>query len=153
MPDHLETISIKKIDNYFKNPGTSNPSESWVQKVLKHKIELRDEKEIDYEYNRALILYQRCIIGSYIREGAMEVPSESYDELFKLEENGFPVGPGGDIRLISDKYVREFCDITKDEESVMAPMALVRVQSLRWLRDPYQDWDEMPLDDLEELPI
>lgn len=151
MPEHLEPVEIEKVDRYF-GQNCHDTSMTWIDKVLNHRYNIRHESQIKQELKRAEILYQRCIMGSYIRDGKINVPTKTYEELFSLEENGWPIGPGGDIRLVSSKYQREFCDMSKEEEGHIAPMALVRVQAFRWVLNPDLLWDEMALDDLEKLP-
>lgn len=146
-PSHEINFDMTEIDRYFGNieeKGISN----WAQSLLDKTFDLRDPLMIQYQLTRAEMVYQRCTIGSYIRDGKRQMSPKRYDELFPLKQYDFPIGTSGDL-LVDGK---EFCDMSQDEEGDLAPLALIRIQTFRWVMDNTIGWDDLDVDYLEELP-
>ena len=147
IPAHDITFDMREVDSYFGKISQSGIS-SWTTSLLHREMEARPITEIQYQLKKAEIVYQRCIIGSYIRDGKRQMSSKRYDDLFPFQTYSLPIGPGGDL-LVDDK---EFCDMSHDEEGDLAPLALVRIQTFRWVLNQDMGWDDLCVDDLEELP-
>lgn len=147
-PDLDQTYLLKDIDQYFGKAGHQG-IKSWANSLLDKDVTLRNGMEIQFELKRAEILYQRCAISSMVRDGKRNVTTKKYSELFPLEEYKIPVGPSGDIVMSSGK---EFCDLSLDEEGSIAPLALIRIQTFRWIMNQDENWDDMELFHLQRLP-
>ena len=146
-PSHDNSFELKSIDKYFGTLGQQGIT-SWTNNLLEKSFDLIDGNIIQRELKRAEIVYQRCIIGSYIRDGKRKMTTKRYDDLFSFEQYGLPVGPGGDLEILG----MEFCDTSKEIESDIAPLSLIRVQTFRWIMDPSENWDSLTVDHLENLP-
>lgn len=147
IPSHDTPFAFGCIDKYFESIAEGGIS-NWSKKLIELEFPLRNGTDIQYQLRRAELVYQRCIIASYIREGKRKISMTKYEKLFPYEKFSLPTGPSGDL-VINKK---EFCDMSYEEEGDIAPLSLIRVQTFRWVMDPSDGWDNLTVDYLEKLP-
>jgi hypothetical protein len=154
MPLYITPFDVELIDIWFGTRKNSLPSDEYILYLLGKDVKLRSEEEIEKEYRRWSALYQRSLIADKIRSGKRNVSTKKYTSLFPLEELGFDVGSSGDILVgESRNNLKEFCDLTPEEENSMLPLSLIRTQTFEWIRNPTCNWDDITLDILmDNLP-
>jgi hypothetical protein len=146
-PDHDKVFDTTAVDKYFGDV-TNRDKPGWTTRLLEKEFPLRNGVEIQRQLKRAELVYQRCLIGSFIRDGKRKMTTKRYEDLFPYAEYDLPIGPSGDL-VVEGK---EFCDMSHDDEGNIAPLGLIRIQTFRWVMDPSDGWDNLTVDYLEKLP-
>lgn len=146
MPNVDEKFDYVKIDSYFGNAGELNKP-NWLANLLNRKVKIKTKKQIEYEKMRAEIVYQRSLFSWEVRDSRIKVPTKKYSEIFPFKKYGLPIGSSGDMMVFN----KEFCDISYNEEALLCPMNLMRLQAFIWILDTSQNWDEVTVPGIDEF--